>query len=62
MVRQRRIQNSGTRQATRNLRDIVETDGLTFPMVWARNDESVAAVNVTERYSKGDRKIIPWSN
>jgi hypothetical protein len=27
-------------------------DGLTFPMVWARRSESVAAVNVTERYAK----------
>lgn len=34
-------------------------DGLTFPMVWARNDESVAAVNVTERYSKGRSEDNP---
>jgi hypothetical protein len=27
-------------------------DGLTFPMVWARRSDSVAAVNVTERYAK----------
>ncbi|HAB17923.1 MAG TPA: transglutaminase domain-containing protein [Verrucomicrobiota bacterium] len=27
-------------------------DGLTFPMVWARTNDSVAAVNVTWRYAK----------
>ena len=28
-------------------------DGLAFPMVWARNSDSVSAVNVTQRYAKG---------
>lgn len=28
-------------------------EGLSFPMVWARESESVAAVNVTARYAKG---------
>ncbi len=27
-------------------------NGITFPMVWARSNNSVAAVNVTERYAK----------
>jgi len=27
-------------------------DGLSFPMVWARNNQTVAAVNVTARYAK----------
>jgi hypothetical protein len=29
-----------------------QRDGLTFPMVWARRSDMVAAVNVTERYAK----------
>ena len=29
-------------------------EGLTFPMVWARRSDLVAAVNVTERYAKTD--------
>lgn len=32
-------------------------NGITFPMVWARNDDSVAAVNVTSRYASGDAPI-----
>jgi len=33
-------------------------DGLNFPMVWARNSQSVAAVNVTSRYAKPDSKKL----
>ncbi len=34
-------------------------DGLTFPMVWARNSTEVAAVNVTARYAKAGAPAEP---
>ena len=34
-------------------------EGLTFPMVWSRGSESVAAVNVTERYAASRQPPAP---
>lgn len=33
-------------------------NGITFPMVWARRDNSVAAVNVTDRYAKNSTEKL----
>jgi len=37
-------------------------DGLTFPMVWARTNDSVAAVNVTSRYAKAATAGTDFAN
>ncbi|MCC6883113.1 MAG: hypothetical protein IT576_13245, partial [Verrucomicrobiales bacterium] len=34
-------------------------DGLTFPMVWAKDSQAVAAVNVTARYAKSNSPTEP---